>query len=88
MHPIEQRIHDDNLRTAWALAGDWPAAHQDQLADLVVERFLRQPKQTVCTAPCSSNSTYAGPGCGEACLCVGYSSFPQICLRLATGVQS
>lgn len=26
--------------------------------------------------------------CGEACLCVDYSSFPQICLRLAAGVQS
>lgn len=45
MHPIEQRIHDDNLRTAWALAGDWPAEHQDRLAELVVERFIRQPER-------------------------------------------
>ncbi|MCS6287732.1 MAG: hypothetical protein H8K10_02000 [Nitrospira sp.] len=26
--------------------------------------------------------------CGEACVCAEYSSFPQICLRLAAGVQS
>lgn len=45
MHPIEQRIHDENLRTAWALADDWPADHQDRLAELVVERFIRQPER-------------------------------------------
>jgi len=45
MHPIEQRIYDDNLRTAWAMAGDWPAEHQAQLADLVVDRFLRHPER-------------------------------------------
>lgn len=26
--------------------------------------------------------------CGEACVCAEYSDFPQICLRLASGVQA
>ena len=26
--------------------------------------------------------------CGEACVCAEYSAFPQICLRLASGVQA
>lgn len=45
MHPIEQRIYDDNLRTAWALASGWSADEQDRLAELVVERFIRQPER-------------------------------------------
>ena len=45
MHPIEQQIHDRNLQTAWALAGNWSADHQDRLAELVVERFIRQPER-------------------------------------------
>jgi len=44
MHPIEQRIYDENLRTAWALASGWSADEQDRLAELVVERFIRQPE--------------------------------------------
>ncbi len=56
MHAIEQQIQDRNLQTAWALAGGWSTDHQDRLAELVVERFIRQPE--------SSNSTYTGPGCG------------------------
>lgn len=45
MHPIEQQMQDRNLQTAWALAGDWSRDHQDRLAELVVERFIRQPEQ-------------------------------------------
>ncbi len=26
--------------------------------------------------------------CGDACVCAEYSDFPQICLRLASGVRS
>lgn len=55
MHAIEQQLADRNLQTAWALAGSWSADHQERLAELVVERFIRQPD--------SSNSTYTRPGC-------------------------
>lgn len=51
MHPIEQRIHDENLRTAWALASEWPAEHQDRLTDLIVDRFLRQPEPVCSEVP-------------------------------------
>jgi len=44
MHAIEQQLQDRNLQTAWALAGGWSADHQDRLAELVVERFIRQPE--------------------------------------------
>lgn len=49
MHPIEQQIHDRNLQTAWALAGNWSAEHQERLAELVVERFIRQTQEDPCT---------------------------------------
>lgn len=49
MHPIEQQIHDRNLKTAWQLAGDWTRDHQDRLAELVVARFIRNPQEESCT---------------------------------------
>jgi hypothetical protein len=45
MPTIEQRLYRRNLETAWALAGTWSWAHQEQLADLVVEEFIRAPEQ-------------------------------------------
>lgn len=49
MHPIEQQMQERNLKTAWALAGDWSRDHQDRLAELVVERFIRHTKENPCT---------------------------------------
>ena len=51
MHPIERHLQERNLHTAWALAGDWSADDQDRLADLVVERFIRQSQEEPCTNP-------------------------------------
>lgn len=51
MHAIEQQLADRNLQTAWALAGSWSADHQDRLAELVVDRFIRQPQEEPCTNP-------------------------------------
>ncbi|MCS6287733.1 MAG: hypothetical protein H8K10_02005 [Nitrospira sp.] len=45
MHQIEQQLQERNLHTAWALAGSWSAEHQDRLAELVVERIIRQPER-------------------------------------------
>lgn len=45
MHQIDQQLQDRNLKTAWALAGDWSRDHQDRLAELVVERFIRQSER-------------------------------------------
>lgn len=45
MHQIERDLERRNLETAWALAGDWSPEHQDRLAELVVERIIRQPER-------------------------------------------
>lgn len=45
MHQIEQQLQDRNLEAAWQLAGGWAPEHQDHLADLIVERFIRQPER-------------------------------------------
>lgn len=67
MHQIESRLYDRNLQTAWAMAGDWSLEHQERLAELVVERFIRpQPEPPSLAAPFPRNSTYTGPGCGVA----------------------
>lgn len=67
MHQIEQRLYDRNLQAAWAMAGGWSLAHQERLAELVVERFIRTPAEAAAPVPTfSSNSTYTGPGCGVA----------------------
>ena len=67
MDRIDQRLYDRNLQTAWLLAGDWPLEHQERLAELVVDRFIRTPDEGESTATVfPRNSTYAGPGCGVA----------------------
>lgn len=67
MDKIDQRLYDRNLQTAWLLAGDWPPEHQDRLAELVVERFIRTPADGEVTVPTfPRNSTYTGPWCGVA----------------------
>lgn len=54
----EQQIQDRNLQTAWALAAGWSREHQDRLAELVVERFIRQPERAAEAATFPRNSTY------------------------------
>lgn len=49
MHPIEQELQDRNLETAWAMAGNWSPAHQERIAELVVERFIHTTQEDPCT---------------------------------------
>lgn len=66
MHTIEQQLYERNLHVAWALAGDWSLEHQERLAELVVERFIRTPDHLSIADTIPRNSTYVGPGCGVA----------------------
>ena len=45
MHQIEEQLQERNLQTALALSATWSREHQDRLADLIVERFIRQPER-------------------------------------------
>lgn len=59
MHTIEAALYVRNLQTAWLLAGDWSLDHQERLAELVVERFIRPQPELPCSTPLfPSNSTY------------------------------
>jgi len=40
---FEQQLYRRNLETAWAMAAQWSEQHQEHLAELVVQEFIRHP---------------------------------------------
>lgn len=43
MPTFEQQLYRRNLETAWAMAAQWSEQHQEHLAELVVQEFIRHP---------------------------------------------
>lgn len=43
MPTFEQQLYRWNLETAWAMAAQWSEQHQEHLAELVVQEFIRHP---------------------------------------------
>lgn len=42
MSQLEQQLHRRNLETAWLMAAGWKPEHQEQLAELVVDEFIKE----------------------------------------------
>lgn len=42
---IMELLYERNLKTAWAMAGEWEPDDQERLAELIVAQFIRRPLQ-------------------------------------------
>lgn len=56
MSQLEQQLHRRNLETAWLIAAGWKPEHQEQLAELVVEEFIKEK----CSPMGSDREIHAG----------------------------
>lgn len=59
---IQQELHRRNLATAFVLSAGWKPAHQAQLAELVVDEFVKDRDDTLdhdaTTCECASCVSY------------------------------